>query len=180
MSDLIYKRDKTRKDVDELLAQHKNLIYYRLTQMGQLHNQDAESAAWEALWDAIETFDVFGSTAFSTYACTCITNAINDVLRRQLAEKKHFTLVELDDAQEIPVVDEYTDPDVIRVINETFDWHMKNSTPIVKNVLQLWRASGFTANATVLAKACGTSSSYVQRIQVSFRARLGGKLKGLL
>ena len=83
MSELIYKLNKTAADVDELLLQHKNLVYYRLAQMNQLANQDAESAAWEALWDSIMTFDVFGSTAFSTYACRCITNAINTVLRKQ-------------------------------------------------------------------------------------------------
>ena len=48
MSELIYKLNKTAADVDELLLQHKNLVYYRLAQMNQLTNQYAESAAWEA------------------------------------------------------------------------------------------------------------------------------------
>ena len=30
MSELIYKLNKTAADVDELLLQHKNLVYYRL------------------------------------------------------------------------------------------------------------------------------------------------------
>lgn len=180
MTDLIYKRDKTRQDVDELLMQHKNLVYYRLTQMGQLANQDAESAAWEALWDAIETFDVFGKTAFSTYACACITNAINDVLRKQMTEKSHIEFVELDEANIIFTQDEYRNPEVMRVLDEVFAWHMENSTDIAKSVLQLWRAGGFTDSATMIAKACGTSASYVSRVQCSFRARLGGKLKGVL
>ena len=90
MSELIYKLNKTAADVDELLLQHKNLVYYRLAQMNQLTNQDAESAAWEALWDSIMTFDVFGSVAFSTYACRCITNAINTVLRKQQHDKRNI------------------------------------------------------------------------------------------
>ena len=180
MSDLLYKRDKTRQDVDELLLQHKNLVYYRLSCMGQLANQDAESAAWEALWDAVETFDVYGKTAFSTYACTCITNAINTVLRKQLIEKKHIICVELSAANTLFTTDTYSNPEVLEILDEVFAWHMTNSTEKAKAVLQLWRSNGFSGSATMLAEACNTTASYVSRIQCSFRAVLSGKLKGVL
>lgn len=177
MPDLIYKRDKTRQDIEELLLQHKNLVYYRLSQYGQLHNQDAESAAWEALWDAIETFSVYEKTAFSTYACKCINNAINTVLRSQQIEKKHIECVSLDDSNILFTEDTYDSAETMRVVDEAFKWHMENCTDLSRDILQLWRAGGFSDSATYIAKVCHTSTSYVARVQCSFRAFLSGRLK---
>ena len=179
MLDLLYKRDKTRQDVEELLLQHKNLVYYRLTQTGQLRNQDAESAAWEALWDAIETFSVYETTAFSTYACRCINNAINTVLRAQQLEHNKIECVELDASNILFTEDTYGSAETMRVVDEVFDWHMHNSTPLAKDILQLWRAGGFSESASNIARACKTSASYVTRVQCAFRARLSGRLKDL-
>ena len=180
MSDLLYKADKTRQDVELLLAEHKNLVYYRLSQMGQLHNQDAESAAWEALWDAIETYSVYEKTAFSTYACTCITNAINCVLRHQKLEAEHYGYCELDDkipaAVEISASADYLQLRVI--VQETFDEHLAASRGLSRDILLFWRSVDFDENRTTIAKACGTSVSYVSRVIQGFKARLSGRLKG--
>ena len=89
MSDLIYKLDKTSEDIDALLQEHKNLVYYILTKTGQLRNQDAESAAWEAM-GCVNLFDVYAKTAFSTFACTLIKNAVNNVLRKQILDRSHL------------------------------------------------------------------------------------------
>lgn len=179
MSELIYKQDKTRQDVEELLAQHKNLLYARLTAMGQLSNQDAESAGWEALWDSIETFDIYGQTAFSTYAYRCITNAINNVLRRQQAEKHKIEFCELTEANTLFTDTSYESVETLRIVNEAFSEYVQagNGT-IAFDILQLWRASGYAMSATEIAKYLDTSASYVSRVQSSFRAFLSGRLKG--
>lgn len=181
MSDLLYKTDKTRHDIEELLAEHKNLIYYRLTQMGQLHNQDAESAAWEALWDAIGTYSIYEKTAFSTYACTCITNAINSVLRKQLHEFEQFGYCELN--ENIPAVtksmDEYSNYEQLKkTVQEVFDEHLAASRGLARDILLFWRSVDFEENKTTIAKACNTSVSYVSRVIQGFKARLSGRLKG--
>ena len=54
---------KTKEDIEQLLYENKNLVYYMLTKTGQLLNQDAESAAWEGLWDAVNLFDIYAKTA---------------------------------------------------------------------------------------------------------------------
>ena len=181
MSDLLYKPDKTRRDIEELLAEHKNLIYYRLTQMGQLHNQDAESAAWEALWDAIGTYSVYEKTAFSTYACACITNAINGVLRKQLHEFEQFGYCELN--ENIPAVTKSMDEDssyeqLKKIVQEVFDEHLAASRGLARDILLFWRSVDFEENKTTIAKACNTSVSYVSRVIQGFKARLSGRLKG--
>ena len=180
MSDLLYKPDKSRQDIELLLAEHKNLIYYRLSQMGQLHNQDAESAAWEALWDAIGTFSVYEKTAFSTYACTCITNAINGVLRHQKLEAEHYGYCELD--ERIPAATEADSGEDYRqlrtLVQEVFDEHLAASRGLSRDILLFWRSVDFDENRTTIAKACGTSVSYVSRVIQGFKARLSGRLKG--
>lgn len=179
MSELIYKLNKTAADVDELLLQHKNLVYYRLAQMNQLTNQDAESAAWEALWDSIMTFDVFGDTAFSTYACRCITNAINTVLRKQQHDKRNTVeLNELTEANLLFTDDSYESADTMQRVDEAFKIYISTCKGKSRDVLLLWRASGFEMSATALAKQCATSTSYVARVQCSFRAFLSCQLRG--
>lgn len=180
MPDKLYKPEKTRRDIEELLEEHKNLIYYRLSQMGQLHNPDAESAAWEALWDAIGTFSIYESTAFSTYACTCITNAINGVLRKQLREQEQYGFCELDENIQAATrsLSEHIESQQLRaIVQEVFDEHLAASRGLSRDILLFWRSVDFDENKTTIAKACGTSVSYVSRVLQGFKARLSGRLK---
>lgn len=174
MLDLIYKLDKTTEDIETLLYAHKNLVYYMLTLSNQLTNQDAESAAWEALWDSIILFDVFSKTAFSTFACTIIKNSINTVLRKQLVDAKLVSCLYCE-----PLICEIEDEDESSFINEQFKDFIKDKTGIAKNILLAWHSSSFEASATNLSIMCKTSPSYVCRVQNTFRAFLSGKLKKL-
>lgn len=179
MSELIYKLNKTEKDIDALLLQHKNLVYFMLSSHGQLHNQDCESAAWEALWDAICTFDVFAKTQFSTYACTLIKNAINNELRKQaIYRRRECAMFEYSEQSTLNAIVDTEDADTINMIEEVFAEYLAGTTGIVRNVLLLWNASGYEATCRDIATACSTSPSYVSRIQNGFRAYLQRKIKG--
>lgn len=178
MPELIYKAEKTEADINELLIQHKNLIYFMLSKMGQLSNQDAESAAWEALWDAIGTYSVYDKAAFSTYACKCLANAINCVLRKQQRDRLNYIeLSELTDANTLFTTDDYESAEVMLVVSTAFDSYIRDSRGITRDVLLLWRSSEFSMCPTELAAVCKTSASYVTRIQSSFRAFLSSKLE---
>ena len=175
MSDLIYKLNKTSEDIDNLLQEHKNLIYFILTKTRQLGNQDAESAAWEALWDAVNLFDVYAKTAFSTFACTLIKNAVNNVLRKQILDRSHlcaFTYVA--ENTEVTYIAEPDDSGAF--IEECFKAFVETKSGKMRNVLLAWYGSGFTLNGMALAKLCDTSPSYVSRIQCSLRAYMYGRL----
>jgi RNA polymerase sigma factor (sigma-70 family) len=178
MPELIYKLNKTPKDVNKLLAQHKNLVYYMLTNMCQLTNQDAESAAWEALWDSIETFDVFAKSAFSTYACTLIRNAINNVLRKQQLEHTHQSaVIELCEQNNLVYTIEQDDAALVAFIDKVFEQYINRKTGLAKNILLVWFGTRFSMNVSNIAVACGCSPSYVTRVQDGFRAYLSGRLK---
>lgn len=180
MNDLLYKPDKTEADIECLIAQHKNLIYYMLNSMQQLHNQDCESAAWEALWDAVCTFDIFSSTQFSTYACTLMRNAINDVLRKQvIIQKNEVAMQEYDEqAEDVDYVARTTNKELLEKIELLFTLYLNGCQPKSKAVLQAWRASNFEMNGSELAKMCSCTPSYVSRVKCSFRAYLQRKIAG--
>lgn len=177
MTNLIYKLDKSTEDVETLLAEHKRLIYYMLTSMKQLSNPDAESAAWEALWDAIGTFDIYSNTAFSTYACTLIRNAVNDVLRKQQVEyntkQAAHKFLENDSAYYSLELD----TGLTAYIERCIATYVNSKSTISRNVVLAWYSSGFSATVTNLATMCSCSASYVSRVQQDFRAYLSGRLK---
>lgn len=172
MSLLLYKPDKTPEDINELISAHKNLIYYVLSSCDQLNNQDCESAAWEALWDAVCTFDIYGHSAFSTYACTLIRNAVNDVLRKEAARHKHETTIdELHDGYTIDIYNETNRVDTL------FTDFVAMCNNVRRNVMLVWQASGYTAKGSVIANICHCAPSYVSRVQQDFRAFVSAGLK---
>lgn len=180
MSDLLYKMDKSKADIETLLDENKNLVYHLLTQCNQLQNQEAESAAWEALWDAICTFDIFCTTAFSTWACTLIKNRIGDVLRTQKCEKKKAREIQQELHTTISDTN-YTDKEskeFLKKFKEHFDRYIAFKTGITRDVLLMWYGTGFECSVTNLAAACNCSASFVSRIQIDFRAYISCKLRG--
>ena len=177
MDNLIYKADKTAEDVDALLLANKRLVYYMLQKCGQVDNQDCESAAWEALWDAICTFDVYGKTRFSTYACTLLRNAIYGVMRKQQLEQQHVTVL-LDEPVEQPEFSNLEVCEKLQVIRRLFSEYIASAPTLTRNILLAWDASGYEAQGKELAKICGSSASYVSRVQCSYRAFLQSRLRG--
>lgn len=180
MDNLLYKQDKTPEDIDTLLRQHKNLIYYILSSMSLFNNHDCESAAWEALWDAVCTFDIYATNAFSTYACKLIKNAINNELRKQALITKHeAAMLDYSDTNDAYAAVDMDDVNRVAAIESAFKQFVSTKRGSNKNVLLVWYASGFEAHGKDIAAICNCSSSYVSRVQRDFRAYLHRKLKEL-
>lgn len=171
---LLYKPDKTPEDINELIGAHKNLIYYVLSSSGKLNNQDCESAAWGALWDAVCTFDIYGHNAFSTYACTLIRNAVNGVLRKEVTRRKYEAVY--DELRSTYTTDLYEEPNRVDTLFALF---IATCSGLRKNVMLVWQASEYTAKGTTIADICGCAPSYVSRVQQDFRAFVSSKIKEL-
>lgn len=172
MTELLYKPDKTPENINDLIGAHKNLIYYVLSGCGQLHNQDCESAAWGALWDAVCTFDIYGHGAFSTYACTLIRNAVNSVLRKESTRHKYeAAYAELNDGYCTDLYEETNRVDKI------FADFIATCCGLRKNIMLVWQASEYTAKGTTIADICNCTPSYVSRVQQDFRAFVSVRIK---
>lgn len=176
MNDLLYKVNKTKSDIDKLLAENKRLVYHVLKVCNVLDNQDAESAAWEALWDAINLFDIYSNNSFSTYAYTVIRNAVYDVLRRQRRVKEQEGPTENIDDYADKIVATDTEDISDGVIKKLFDDYIIGKQGKIRDVLLFWYSCDFEVPATQIALACGCSKSYVSRVQDAFRAFISGKL----
>jgi len=174
--DLLYKANKTAEDIDTLLSEHQRLVYYMLKRMKQRGNPDAESVAWEALWDAINLFDIYSKTEFSTYACTLIQNAVNNVLRKQT--KQYAAQQELvHQLRYMLHIDSKSEVYMLHRIGFLLDKYLKDKSVITKQVLSAWYESEFEYSVTELSRTCGCAASYVSRIQQLFRAYLVDNLE---
>lgn len=182
VNDLIYKPVKSKSDVNRLLQIHKNLIYWCLGKMGKLNDQECESAAWEALWDAVNRYDVFSKTAFSSFAVRVIRNRINDVLRKRKIQLENET-----DASDYfeaadngsPIHQQIEAADELKRVQLIFDEYLLQKSGTSKNVLLVWRAADFDIEPKFIAKICGTSTATVGKVLVSFRAYLATRLRDL-
>lgn len=173
MNDALYKLEKSDSDIDELLRIHKNLVYHMLSVTGQLQNQDAESAAWEALWDSLNTFDVFSKNAFSSYACRCMYNAIQQVIREQGKVPIEIMLEDEFVQYDETIAEEAS----VNRVETYFKQYVSTKRGTIRDVLLTWYSSSFEMSQKALSARCRCSISYVSRVQQGFRAYLSGKLK---
>lgn len=162
--------------IDKTLQEHKGLVYHMLTQTNQLYNPDAESAAWEALWRASETYDKERGVPFSSYACKVIKNAIYDTIRVAALESNKLHMYVDIETYAFGIFDIYPTCSLARQIDELFKDYIKTRTGLVKDILLAWYSTGFNTTTTNLATMCSTSTSYVSRVQTAFRAYLSREL----
>lgn len=67
-------------------------MYQQLSRFRLLNDQDAESFAYEALYNAILTFDEAKDNTFCTYAICVISNALRGHLRRKYKKRQLETV----------------------------------------------------------------------------------------
>lgn len=67
--------------LDDIIKDNEKLVYKYLHRYNGINNPDMISFAFEALYKAASTYDSSKGYAFSTYASTCIFNAIGSYLR---------------------------------------------------------------------------------------------------
>lgn len=183
MDDLLYKPVKTPDDVNKLMNKHKNLVYKLLADFGYLGMHEYESAGLEALWTAIETFDIFANNAFSTYAYKCIKNALNSVYRLDMTRRKHYISMDFTENEMEFVVDDATikiesDEAVQKILTYTREYldNLDKNTFGYK-AIQLWYSTQFTLTPSKIAEMIGTSTSIVSRAQQLFRAYISRRLR---
>lgn len=147
--------------------------------MNLLGNQDAESNAWQGLWDAVETFDVFAKNAFSSYAYVVIANEVKNGLRKTKAVNAVHTIPTSfeDHCTQYTAAVCSADGDIQRIY-DTFDSYVATKSGVIKNVLLAWYGTSFEGTTVSIASICGCSASYVSRVQTSFRAYVSSKLMG--
>lgn len=181
-------------DINEKIARNKGLIYKQLHSFQLTYDQDAESTAYEALYNAILTFDEKAGTAFSTYATCVINNALRHHLRslnkkRQLDVISYYTPLSPDDEDSACLVDVLVHPDDAEstlidkesrvIINKAFSEEYTLLSEKHKKVVYLFFIAGDMKQQDI-AKASGVTQATVSKIISAFRHRLKIRLEELM
>lgn len=181
-------------DVNDKIAQNRGLIYKQLHAFQLLYDQDAESFAYEALHNAVLTYDKNAGAAFSTYATCVINNALRHHLRalnkkRQLDVVSYYTPLSPDDEDSACLVDVLVHPDDAEsvlidkesraIIRKAFSEEYNLLSDKHKKVAYLFFiASGMTQQD--IAKSAGVTQATVSKIISAFRHRLKVRLEELM
>ncbi len=181
-------------DINDTIAENLGLVYGQLKRFELLGDQDAESAAYEALYNAIVSYNDASSTKFSTYAICVIANAIRMVLRARRNKKQINTV-----SYHEPIGDENeeTFADVLSYGDTIDDVLLRNemrediynaimrvynnlTTENAKRIFIMWYRSDFTATQRDIAEALNVSQPTVCRNLSIFKYKLKQELEDYL
>lgn len=173
-----------------LIKTHSGLVYSQLHRFNLIQDPEAESIAYEALYNALTNFDESKGNAISTVATVYIYNALGSYLRtlnkqRQLQTVSYHNIVDDDGNEYVDTI--ATDTDIERdyvnrevgniALKEFYTQYDKLANEKHKAILRLWRESEFSAQTTDIAKQTGVSQSYVSQVINNFKYNLKKKLE---
>ena len=180
-------------DINATIAKHTGLIFNQLKKFNLAKDPEAESIGYEALYNAILTYDQSKNVRFSTYASVCIYNALGSYVRtqnkqRQLEVISYNNVAYSEDGTEHEFVDFLSTPSDVeqdfmkkelhRIVREEFQKQYDALTNEKhKAILALWRESDYEASMMSIAKQVGVSQPYVSQVINSFKFKLRKRLE---
>lgn len=181
------------KDIDMLIKKHLGLVYSQLHRFKLINDPEAESIAYEALWNAISNFDESKNTKLSTVATVYIYNALGSYVRKLNKQRvietiSYNNIAYADENEEHEFVDmlstgedimtnyikQETQVYVREVFNELYRGLTKETH---KQIIALWNESDFSATTVEIAKQANVSQSYVSQVLNNFKFKLKKKVE---
>lgn len=180
-------------DINDKIASNVGLIFNQLNKFNLAKDPEAESIGYEALYNAILTYDQSKSVQFSTYASVCIYNALGSYVRtqnkqRQLEVISYNNVAYTEDGTDHEFVDFISAPSDVeqgymkkelhRLVREEFQKQYDILTNEKhKSIISLWRDSEYEASMVSIAKQVGVSQPYVSQVINSFKFNLRKRLE---
>jgi RNA polymerase sigma factor (sigma-70 family) len=180
--------------LEKVIADNMGLVYKQLYKFNLVQDENAFSFAMEGLMSAAKTYNKEKGFAFSTYATSCIYNAIAQYTR-SLNKKRKLDVISYD-----VIVDEEAETTFKDLLPDTktledvvlkqelytvlMDKFYKcldaidNSAHV--SVIQVWQESDFTATQTEISNEVGLSQSQVSRVLSTFKYRLRKEMEDYL
>lgn len=180
--------------MNTLIQTHSGLVYSQLHKFKLIHDQEAESIAFVALYNALKNFDASKGNAISTVATVYIYNALGTYVRslhkqRQLNVISYNNLANFSNssdeheyldtlASEVDIEKDYIRKELGKMALDTFDELYVNVTNEKhKTILSRWKESDFAATTTYIAKQVNVSQSYVSQVINNFKFKMKRKLE---
>ena len=178
-------------DIDNIIQNNLGLIGAQLTKMHLLNNDEAYSEGLMALYNAATTYDTDNGTKFSTYATTCIYNALASYIRKQNTLINSQTVsydTPLSDDGTLTFADVLVSDDTadtkylstcgVELINSCVDEILQSTQNAkAKAILTIWIESNYTAQQKHIAEQIGCAQTYVSKVIVHFRTDLKKRLR---
>lgn len=166
------KQDNT----DDLIRQHEGLVFYTLNMFNCAYSDDARGVAYEALWRALRSFDDSRGVSFSTYAVTCIKNALYDLFRK--AREVQANEVSIEELYELGEYDERFEEDEPQqdytALHKAVDEALSKLSGKKRIIVTLWLESSMSVTALAAEVPC--SQSYASQTIAEFKAVLRKEL----
>lgn len=178
-----------------LIKKHSGLVYSQLHKFKLAQDPEAESIAYEALYNAILNFDDSKGTKLSTVATVYIYNALGSYVRtlnakRQIQTVSYNSIAYTDDSEEHEFLDLlpsghsvegcYIHKEECRLAMQAFNNQYDRLTNEKhKLILAAWKESEFSATTKDIAKDVGVSQSYVSQVINMFKFSLRKELEEL-
>lgn len=149
--------------IEQIIIKNEGLIYYTLDLLNCKYSDEAMSVAYEALWRSAETYDESRGIKFSTYAVTCIRNAVWDLFRRQKEVLEHeVPLEDLIIGRCDPEIEPAEPSDTQRYVREAVDDALKTFSGKKLQIAKIWIECNMSA--TAIAEEVGCSQSYASQV----------------
>lgn len=182
-------------DLEKMIVDNMGLVYHQLHRFNRAYDDEAYSHAVEALMKAAYTYDTDKNVKFSTYASTCIYNAIAMYLRTMHNRNKLLTVVSFDEplfgsdddtTYGDAIEDNSMTPDELcisketcAVVNKAFDKVLSETTnKTTRRVAEYWRSTDYTASQMEMSVCLGISQPTVSRALSAFKHKLKLELEG--
>lgn len=188
--DKLLTMDKTPEVLDELIALNYGLL---MKQLGKfyLHNDaDALSYGYEALYNAINTFDGAKNSSLSTYATICIYNRLGSYVRTlnnciNTNTMSYETPVGEDDLVILDTLESPHTADAallsqvgINNVRLAADRSIAEVTnPLHRAIVATWVESDYTETHSSIAARLNCTQSYVSQVIKKFKNVLKNKLE---
>lgn len=173
-------------ELDKLIHKHSSLVYKQLHKFFLTDDPEAESIAFEALYNAIENYDASTGNSMSTVATVYIYNALGSYVRwlnrKSKLEVVSYNNVAYSDESDVQheFVDmlcsnstpetSYIEKECLSEVYEAFDYILnKIGSASQKEIILEWKKSDFSIKSTDIAVKLGVSQSYVSQTISKFR-----------
>lgn len=182
-------QEKTPEVVEELVIRNTGLLNKQLYKFCLTDDPDALSIGYEALYNAIMTFDNSKGHRFSTYATVCIYNALGSLVRSMKGQLVNSiisydapidesgrtledTLVSFNTADGVTLAACGVDL-IKKAVNDSM---LQLTNDLHKEICSLWVDSGYTMTRAEIAKKLGCTHSYVSQIITKLKSNIKNKL----
>ena len=176
------------ENMDEQIEKYRGIVYAQLKALHLSYDEDATSIGLIALHKAISTFEHNKGAKLSTYATTCVYNALGGYLRNQKTQMMTCTssyditlpegnaIVDLI-ADTVDVAKAYEATDSVNHINNIVETtYNKLGNATARAVVRTWIDNNYTQTFKELSELHGCSISYASNIIQAFRRTLKTKL----